>query len=150
MPGKIITTVICFLLIFLFVYASVSKLADMKQFTIDMHNQPFPVWMKKTVVPVLPTVELLVAGLLVFDTTRMAGLYASMILMMTFTLYTFLVLVHSFRYIPCSCGGIIKNLTWKQHLLLNLFFLIISITGICIQPVKNIFMHENRTNRKPV
>ena|ERR1017187_583404 len=136
MIKNFLVTIICFLLIFLFVYASVSKLADLKQFTMDMNNQPFPKWMKNILIPVVPFIEILVAALLLFDATRTGGLYASLILMMAFTLYTLLVLLHAFRYIPCSCGGVIRNLSWKEHLVLNLFFLTISVIGILIQPLK--------------
>jgi len=60
-------------------------------------------------------------------------LYASLILMMAFTIYTVTVLLHAFRYVPCSCGGVIKKLTWPQHLVFNLFFVAISLLGIWLK-----------------
>jgi hypothetical protein len=33
--------------------------------------------------------------------------------------------------LPCSCGGIIRQLSWKQHLLLNLFLLVLA--GIAVR-----------------
>ena len=124
------------LLVFLFVYASVSKLADIRTFTGDMNNQPFPAFLKPILVWAVPTTEITIVALLIFDTTRLAGLYASLILMIAFTFYTVVVLLHFFDYVPCSCGGVIKHLSWKQHLVFNLFFIGISIVGILKYPLK--------------
>jgi hypothetical protein len=128
--------IICTLLVFLFVYAAVSKLADFTGFRADMKNQPLPRFAKPILVWAVPASELIITGLLIFDATRLAGLYASLVLMGAFTFYTAVVLMHFFEYIPCSCGGIIKNLSWGQHLVLNLFFVLISIIGIVRYPIK--------------
>jgi len=84
----------------------------------------------------LPFTELAIVALLIFDRTRLAGLYAAFIVMIAFTFYTAVVLMHVFKYIPCSCGGIIKNLSWQQHLVFNLFFVLISLIGILKYPMK--------------
>ena len=128
--------IICTLLVFLFVYAAISKLTDFAGFIADMYNQPLPRFLKPILIWALPAIELMVAALLIFDTTRLAGLYASLVLMVAFTFYTTVVLLHFFQYIPCSCGGIIKNLTWPQHFVLNLFFVLIAVIGIFKYPLK--------------
>lgn len=128
--------IICALLVFLFVYAAISKLANYGGFTADMNNQPLPGFVKPILVWAVPLTELAIVTLLIFDTTRLAGLYASLVLMAVFTFYTTVVLLHFFKYIPCSCGGIIKNLSWQQHLVLNLFFVLISLIGIVKYPLK--------------
>ena len=128
--------IICTLLVFLFVYAAVSKLADVTTFAADMRNQPFPAFAKPILVWAVPMTELIIAALLIFDTTRLMGLYASLILMVAFTSYTGVVLLHFFKYVPCSCGGVIKNLSWQQHLVFNLFFVTISLLGIYRYPLK--------------
>lgn len=96
--------IICALLVFLFVYAAVSKPANFTTFKGDMYNQPLPKFLKPIVVWAVPFSELAIAGLLIFDTTRLAGLYASLVLMTAFTLYTGVVLLHLFEYVPCSGG----------------------------------------------
>jgi hypothetical protein len=53
--------------------------------------------------------------------------------MLAFTVYTVAILLHAFKYIPCSCGGVIRKLTWPQHLFFNLFFVGISILGIMLK-----------------
>jgi putative oxidoreductase len=128
--------IICTLLVFLFVYAAVSKLANWTTFVSDMNNQPFPAFLKPILVWAVPLTELAIVGLLVFDTTRVIGLYASLLLMVAFTFYTGMVLLHFFAYVPCSCGGIIKNFSWEQHLVFNGFFVLIAITGILKYPLK--------------
>ncbi len=128
--------IICALLAFLFVYSAVSKLVNFTAFVNDMDNQPFPTFIKPVLVWAVPLTELAIVGLLIFDRTRLMGLYGSFALMIAFTLYTAVVLMHFFKYIPCSCGGIIKNLSWQQHLIFNLFFVLISFLGILNYPLK--------------
>ena len=73
--------------------------------------------------------EYIVALMLFIPKTRKAGLYASLGLMITFTLYITYMMIFV-PDLPCSCGGIISRLTWKQHLFLNLFFILLALTGI--------------------
>jgi uncharacterized membrane protein YphA (DoxX/SURF4 family) len=136
MKKDIALKIICTLLVFLFVYASVSKFANWTTFVGDMNNQPFPAFVKPILVWAVPLAELAIVTLLIFDTTRLLGLYASLLLMVAFTFYTGVVLMHFFKYIPCSCGGIIKDLSWQQHLVFNLFFVVISLIGILKYPLE--------------
>jgi hypothetical protein len=32
--------------------------------------------------------------------------------------------------LPCSCGGIISSLSWRQHIIFNGVFILLAITGI--------------------
>jgi hypothetical protein len=133
MKRKIIIEIISSLLILLFLYASVSKWLAFKTFIGDMNNQPFPNWMTPYLVIIIPVLEVLIAIGLIFEKTRVPALYASFVLMMAFTIYTVAVLSHAFKYVPCSCGGVIKKLTWPQHLFFNLFFVAISLLGIWLK-----------------
>ncbi|MFL5745674.1 MAG: MauE/DoxX family redox-associated membrane protein [Niastella sp.] len=142
MKRKIIIEIISSLLILLFLYASVSKWLAFKTFIGDMNNQPFPNWMTPYLVYSIPVIEVLIAVGLIFEKTRVPALYASFVLMMAFTIYTVAVLSHAFRYVPCSCGGVIKKLTWPQHLFFNLFFVGISLLGIWLK--KRDSLHEVR------
>jgi len=142
MKRKIIIEIISSLLILLFLYASVSKWLAFKTFIGDMNNQPFPNWMTPYLVYSIPVIEVLIAVGLIFEKTRVPALYASFVLMMAFTIYTVAVLSHAFRYVPCSCGGVIKKLTWPQHLFFNLFFVGISLIGIWLK--KRDALHEVR------
>jgi putative oxidoreductase len=124
---------VCALLILLFLYASISKFLDFKTFIDQMNNQPLPNSWTPFLVWGIPLLEIAISISLLFEYTRLIGLYASLILMIAFTLYTGIVLLHFFPYIPCSCGGVIRKLTWSQHLILNLFYVSLSILGIILQ-----------------
>ena len=130
MKRDIYTEIAASLIVLLFVYAGISKLTDMPLFVKDMEKQPLPDWLKMPLVWVIPFTEIIIAGLLVFKKTRLAGFYAAAIILFAFTCYTILVLSLFFGKIPCSCGGFIRTLSWPQHLLLNLFFLLVSVAAI--------------------
>lgn len=117
----------------LFLFASVSKWIDFKKFVGDINNQPFPNWITPYLTYSLPPLEVLITLALMFERTRTAGFYASLILMTAFTAYSAAVLLNLFDYVPCSCGGVIRNLTWSQNLILNLFFVAISLAGILLR-----------------
>jgi hypothetical protein len=125
------------LLILLFLYASVSKFLDFKTFIKEMNNQPLPNSWTPFLVWFIPCSEILLSVALIFERTRLLGLYGSLVLMGLFTIYAILILAHVFPYVPCSCGGVIKRLTWQQHLVLNLFFDAISIVGVIAQRKKS-------------
>jgi hypothetical protein len=125
------------LLLVLFLYASLSKFLDFKTFIGEMNNQPMPNSWTPFLVWFIPCSEVAISLALLFEYTRLLGLYASLVLMTLFTLYSLVILLHFFSYIPCSCGGVIKKLTWGQHLVFNLFFVALSIFGITLQRSKS-------------
>jgi putative oxidoreductase len=144
------------LLALLFLYTGVAKLYGFSQFAYDMHNQPFPHWLSDWLSGYLPYIEIAIAlslylpalriplkfpslgfaRTLNIPSTRKAGLYTSAVIMLGFTIYTALVLFHYFPRVPCSCGGVIRHLSWTQHLFFNLFFLGLATTGIWLHMKK--------------
>jgi putative oxidoreductase len=142
MKRKIIIEIISSLLILLFLYASVSKWLDFKLFIGEMNNQPFPNWITPYLVWSIPFIEVIIAIGLIFEKTRTPALYASLVLMSAFTIYTVAILFHAFKYIPCSCGGVIRKLTWPQHLFFNLFFVGISLLGIVMKKRESVHAIE--------
>lgn len=132
MKRQLLAVIISALLILLFFYTGLSKLLNLDVFKMDMNNQPFPLWMVNVIVYTLPATECIIALLLFFDTTRQTALWASAVLMLLFTLYSVLVLLNVFGRTPCGCGGVIRNLSWPQHLVLNMLFTFLSIIAIKI------------------
>jgi putative oxidoreductase len=128
---------ICALLILLFLYASISKFLDWKTFIGQMNNQPLPNSWTPFLVWAIPLLEIAISISLLFEYTRLLAFYASLILMIIFTVYTGIVLLHFFPYIPCSCGGVIRNLSWSQHLALNLFYVLVAALGVILQHRKS-------------
>jgi putative oxidoreductase len=137
-----ILNVISALLILLFVYTAMSKLLDFEQFKSQMYNQTLPHEMATALIWTLPEIEILTTMLLLFERTRSLGFYLSGILMVLFTGYIGLVLLNYFGRVPCACGGVIKALGWKMHLMFNLFFLLLTGLGIFID------YRERRTTGK--
>jgi hypothetical protein len=133
MKRKIVIEILSSLLILLFVYTSVSKWLAFKTFVGQMNNQPFPNWLTPALVWTLPSVEIIISALLMFDRTQLLGFRAALILMILFTIYTLLVLLKVFGRVPCSCGGVIEHLSWGQHLVFNLFFVGVAIAGIILK-----------------
>ncbi|WP_212003899.1 MauE/DoxX family redox-associated membrane protein [Chitinophaga sp. HK235] len=117
-------------------YTASSKLMDISLFAHDMGKQPF----SKTLVPIItwavPIVELVILLLLIIPRFRITGLKAATGLMLVFTIYAILILLRVFPEVPCSCGGVIRSLTWKQHLVFNVSFLILGIAGLVSYPNK--------------
>jgi hypothetical protein len=132
MKKEYLLTIAASLLIMLFLYASISKIIHPKTLMHDMYNQPFPAWLAGIFVIAVPSVEILIAMALIFDRTRMIGFCGSLLLMALFTGYTASILLHFFPRVPCGCGGVIRMLSWPQHLVFNLFFLGVALTGIVI------------------
>ncbi len=133
MKKQLLIELFAALLIILFLYTSVSKFIDFRQFIGAMGNQPLPAQVKPLLVWIVPVSEVLISLALLSEYTRLAGFWASLTLMSFYTIYTLTVLLHFFKYIPCSCGGIIKSLSWKQHLYFNLFFTGVALAGIYLQ-----------------
>ena len=125
------------LIIMMFLYASFSKYFDFASFQRAMHNQPFPYWLSSILVIIIPPVEIIIAILLFKEKLRKKGLWGTVILMSMFTVYIGAILLHFFPSVPCSCGGIIRMLSWQQHLYFNLFFIVIAVLGLIFLPKTN-------------
>jgi putative oxidoreductase len=119
-----------FLLIVLWVYAAVGKLVDFPRFRREMHNQQLWPFIKEILIYLLPPIEIATAGMLAFSQTLLRGLYTSLTMLITFTAYIVLALLHFFKHVPCPCGGIMTNMTWANHLILNITFLFLNIIPI--------------------
>lgn len=117
------------LLVLLFVYAAFSKLFDYTQFKMQLGSSPLLATHAGIIAWLVPVVELIIATLLTVTITRIIGLYASLVLLLIFTLYISGMLL-SGEHLPCSCGGVISTMSWSQHLVFNLFFIALSIAGI--------------------
>jgi len=123
------------LFVLLFVYTSLSKLTDYDFFVAQLYTHPGINKYAATIAWLIPALELCAAALLSFQRTRLTGLYSSLLLMTGFTIY----LLYMLRFgdnLPCTCGGVIKYMTWKQHVGFNLFFVLIAILGIKLVKMK--------------
>jgi len=111
-------------------YAALSKLTDYQQSKEQMLNQVFPDAIALQFTWLVPVVELLITMTLVFEKTMLRGFYVSLLLLTAFSIYISLTMSGIFGRTPCSCGGILKNMSYHTHLLFNLFFIILAVIGI--------------------
>lgn len=127
-----LVNMISYLLIFLFIYASISKLLDYEKFRVQIGQSPLLTTMSDFVVWFIPLAEVVISVLLVFSRSRLAGLYLAFGLMTLFSAYIIAILNFGV-FVPCSCGGILQNMTWDTHLIFNLFFVLICIIAIYLE-----------------
>ena len=127
----------CTLLVLLFLYTASSKLLNLRQTYHEMNIQPFPNWMTPYLVWGISIMEFCAAVLLIFNRTKKTGLWTSLILMIGFTIYIAAILLDFFDKVPCSCGGVIAQLGWQNHLYFNMFFVAVSIIGIILSRKKD-------------
>jgi uncharacterized membrane protein YphA (DoxX/SURF4 family) len=134
---KIIVEVVCYLTILLFVYAAVSKLTDLQNFQVQVGQSPMLSAFAGILAICVPIIELIITILIAFPRTRLAGLYAAFCLMVMFSVYIFIILNFG-SHVPCSCGGILEKLGWKEHLAFNLIFVIILVIALILELPKSV------------
>lgn len=127
--AALIADLIAAALLCLFLYTGLSKLADYQGFATVLQSVPIISPLAHIAAFALPAIEVAVAFLLFIPFTRIAGLYLSFFLLLLFTCYlTYMVLF--VPDLPCNCGGVLQALSWEQHILFNLVFVVLAITGI--------------------
>ncbi|WP_413998106.1 MauE/DoxX family redox-associated membrane protein [Flavobacterium sp. W1B] len=129
--SRIIET-ICLLYILLFVYAAVSKLLDFENFQVQLGQSPLLSAFAGPVSYIVLGIEFIIAVGLAIRRFRLVSLYASFGLMTMFTTYIIIILNFS-PFVPCSCGGILEKLSWKNHLIFNVTFVLLAVTGVFLK-----------------
>lgn len=142
MKKRIFLDLISFILIVLFIYTALSKWFLYDIYLYDLNRSPELEPYAKFISFFVPGIELLIAFMLLFANTRLYGLYGSFALMTVFTIYVFYVTQFTTN-LPCTCGGIIRDLTWRNHLILNIGLTILSGLGMIFQKQ----IHRNQNNQ---
>jgi hypothetical protein len=124
-----VVSTITTIFIFLFVYTGLSKLLHFSQFVHTLSQSTILHPFASVVAWIVPVTELATASLLFTERTRTKGLWAAFALMLSFTIYIGYMLAFETN-IPCSCGGILRSLTWTHHLQLNLALLVLTVIGL--------------------
>ncbi|MNK92879.1 Methylamine utilization protein MauE [compost metagenome] len=122
----------CFILLFL--YAAMSKLMDYQEFKVQLSQSPILMDYAAVLVWLVPVVEIVIAIMLAFKKTMLPGMFAAFGLMAMFSVYILMIL-YSGERIPCSCGGLLEKMSWQQHLVFNIVFVVLGIVGIVLQSV---------------
>src|SRR5215469_12807681 len=115
MKKSVIIEIISYLLFIVFLYAGASKLLDLTLFRAVIAQspvlKPFALWLAW----IIPPIEVVISVILLVPAWRTKGLYAALGSMILFTGYIIAIFSLDKR-LPCACGGIIENLSWKGHL----------------------------------
>lgn len=139
----------CYFLAFLFTYTGISKLIDHDLFLSSILQSPIIRNWAITISWLVPVIELLIVALLLSDKYRYSGLLFSLFLMTSFTFYIAYMMLF-IENLPCSCGGVLKVLTWGNHILLNCFLMVLILISLLSIPRDKLFIAINRTSPKPV
>jgi hypothetical protein len=116
------------LLIFLMLYASISKIFEYNIFIQQLSLSPFfAIGHTKTIALLVLSLEMIIAVLFLIPHAQNIAFLLSLCLLTSFTVYIHIIQYSEF--IPCSCGGILGKLSWNDHIIFNIFFIIISFFG---------------------
>lgn len=128
---QILPVIIAYFFALLFCYASISKILDFENFQVQLAQSPLLSAYAGFISYAVIIAELIIAVLLCVKSTRLAGLYLSLGIMISFTVYIYLILNYS-DFVPCSCGGILEKLGWTEHLIFNILCVLVAFVGIYI------------------
>lgn len=117
------------LLILLFGYTAFSKLFNHSLFEAVLQQVPLIGTGAAVIALLLPLCELFIVLLLLFPRTRLIGLKLSLVLLVMFTVYLGYMVLFVPK-LPCSCGGVISKMSWRQHIGFNAAVAGLTVLGI--------------------
>jgi hypothetical protein len=117
------------LYIILFLYTGINKIMDFEVFKQQLGEIPLLKPFSVTIAVSLPMLEFLAVFTLLIPRWRLKGIYISSALMIIFTIYIIAILLFN-KTLPCSCGGIIQEMSWPQHLIFNTVFIVFGLIAI--------------------
>lgn len=132
-----------YFLILIWAYSGLEKFIGFESSRRAFHNQTFPPELADLLSYSIPLVELILAVLLLFQSTRWWGYLGSCLLFVVFVTYVGLIWVGAFPRVPCNCAGIIESLGWTEHLILNLILIGFSIIGLWFEKKVDINSKES-------
>lgn len=131
--------IISLLYVLLFIYAATSKILDFENFRVQLGQSPLLSAYAGFVAVAVPLLELVICCLLLIPKQRVLGLFSAYAMMVMFTAYIYIILNFS-SFVPCSCGGILEQMSWNQHMIFNIAFIILSVIAVFIsRPDQKLF-----------
>lgn len=125
---------ICVLVI-LFTYVGITQIIFRDNVELNLLNSPL-LSIPKTWITILswfiPVLELLTVALLLFPRSQLIGLYLTISILAIYICYN-LGILYIAPYIPCSCGGMLKFLSWQQQLWITISCLIIAVLTLYLK-----------------
>lgn len=127
----IIVRTICYVLAAVLLYSAYAKFVDLETFKVslyisDLISNEYVSYLYISV----PSVELILALLLIYGKRRKEVLFSAFALFGIFTLYYALSKQDGGN--QCACGGFLNELTFTQHLTLNIVLITLSLVGLLV------------------
>jgi hypothetical protein len=138
MKRTLLLDIISCLFIILFLYTGVWKLLDQDTFRAALKKLPVIMHYEAAIAIFIPMLEVLIAvsllGAMLKDNKalRKWGLTGSFVLMTLFTLYVGYMLAKYTNRLPCSCGGMMRQMNWHQHFYFNTAFTLLALMGLML------------------
>lgn len=120
---------VAFLYAGLFTYAAVYKLLDLPGFRNELNDSSALGSFSGVLSFGVPIAEIFLSVVLLIPRFRFPGMLLAVVLMGLFTGYI-LLLMNAGPSVSCSCGGFIQRLGPVRHLLFNLGFIVLGLSGI--------------------
>ncbi len=132
MKRSTIVEIISVLMLSLFLYAAITKIMDYGLFRGQLVVSPILKPIGGFIAWSLPAVEILVVVLLIVPRWRLKGLWLSLGLLVAFIIYIMAMMAIS-DHLPCSCGGLLEQLSWKGHIIFNSIFALMAAVAISME-----------------
>jgi hypothetical protein len=132
MKRTVIVEIISALFVILFIYTGISKIMEYSIFKEQLAESPVLGPVAPVIAIGLPILEFLLVAMLVVPKWRLKGFYASTALMVAFTIYITALMLFA-DHLPCSCGGVLAQLSWGEHIVFNSVYIVLGILGILLE-----------------
>jgi uncharacterized membrane protein YphA (DoxX/SURF4 family) len=119
------------LLVLLYTYTGVAKLLQLPQQQAVLAQLPYIGGLSSFIAIAVPVAELVVVCALLIPSLTKPGLTCSLCMLVVFTTYIIAALLGN-SHLPCSCGGVLRSLTWTQHIFFNSTFIVVNIIALRI------------------
>lgn len=124
-----IVEIVSALFILLFLYTAINKSFSIGNTLSVLKKTPFFKQAPELIGWSVVVAEYVATILLLIPKTKKLGLYLSLGLMSSFIIYIVAMMIFV-PDLPCTCGGVISKMSWTQHLVFNIFFVILALLGI--------------------
>lgn len=143
---RVITDIACYLFVLLFLYTAANKIWKFHNFEWVLGTLPLIGKYHTLTAYAIPSAEIMTTLLLLINRTRKYGLISSFILMLSFSAYLIFMVFYA-KDLPCNCGGVISHLSWKQHIIFNLFFVMLSVVSLKFNDdIKSNYLTQQSSN----
>ncbi|OFV12103.1 hypothetical protein HMPREF3127_17180 [Sphingobacterium sp. HMSC13C05] len=121
-------------MVLFWVYVGMEKLWQLEAFKIALEQQPVISYLAPVLFLLLPFMEIGVGVLLAMPSQRLVawGWKVSTLLIIVFSIYIGLGVLHVYDKKPCMCTSFLSNISWTTHLIFNLIILGLSIIGLLL------------------